>query len=91
MLANNTAIFDADYRWEYIMQFFNFTKESVKLEKYTRTNQMEFAPYYIGSWQYGTDEIPELEIIIDQNTYDNFADIYPSQRWEWGIGSTWHK
>jgi dUTP pyrophosphatase len=47
MLANSVAVFDADYRGEYILQFFNYTKDIVHHEKYTRLCQIEFMPYYV--------------------------------------------
>ena len=76
MLANGTAIFDADYRGEYIMQFFNFSKENKAFEKYTRMTQIEFILYYTGT-SYGQSEqqqndntqvVPHVQFIIDQNT-----------------------
>lgn len=91
MLANSVAIFDADYRGEYIMQFFNFTKQKVNHDKYTRLTQMEFAPFYSESWVYGTDYIPEIEFIVDKELYDNFDKKYPSTRWTGWIWSTWNK
>ncbi len=89
MVANHIGIFDADYRGEYIMQFYNFTKENSSFEKYSRLTQMEFSPYYIWSWKFGQHEIPTLEIIVNKEIYDNFAELYPTQRGEGWLGSTW--
>jgi dUTPase len=80
MLANSVAIFDADYRGEYIMQFFNYTDIEVKHEKYTRLAQMEFSPFYTESGKYGTNYIPEIEFVVDKNLYNNFAEMFPSER-----------
>jgi len=33
MLANSVAIFDANFRGEYIMQFYNFTSETIRFER----------------------------------------------------------
>ncbi|MDD2515960.1 MAG: hypothetical protein PHF46_03740 [Candidatus Gracilibacteria bacterium] len=88
MLANSVAIFDANFRGEYIMQFYNFTDEVIKFERGTRLTQMEFMPYYVGDGDYGTSEIPSFEIAVDKKTYDNFAEIYPSERGEGRFGST---
>lgn len=90
MLANSVAIFDADYRWEYIMQFYNFGQEVKKYDKYTRLTQIEFMPYYIiTQGKRGNEFIPGIEFIVDQNTYDKFDEIYSSQRWAGGLHSTW--
>lgn len=89
MQANSVAIFDANYRWEYIIQYYNFTDNKIEFEKWTRLSQMEFQPYYVWSWQYGTSDIPDLEFIVDKNIYDNFSEIYSSDRWEWKFWSTW--
>lgn len=91
MLANSVAIFDVGYRGEYIMQFYNFTDKTLFYEKGTRLTQMEFAPFYVWSWIYWNWETPELEFIVDKNTYDNFAEIYPSIRWGGGLWSSGNK
>ena len=88
MLANSTAVIDSDYRWEYFIQLYNFTKETLKFEKYTRLTQMEFLPYYIESWKFGTNYIPELEFIVDKKLYNNFEKKFSSIRWTWKFGST---
>jgi len=90
MLANSVAIFDADYRWEYIMQFFNYTKDIVHQEKYARLCQIEFMPYYIWSGQYGTLEVPEIEFIVDTELFDHFEEKFVSERgagWIWSTGN----
>ncbi len=90
MIANSVAVFDADFRWNYIMQFYNYTDKTLKFDKYSRLTQMEFQPYYVWSWIYWTKEIPELEFIIDKDIYNNFDKNFSSERWEWWIWSTWH-
>jgi dUTP pyrophosphatase len=91
MLANSTAIIDSDYRWEYLLQLFNFTKDIKKIEKYDRLAQLEFLPYFIDSWNFGTEYIPELEFIVDKKLYDNFENHFISKRWKWWLGSTGKK
>ncbi len=88
MLANSVAIFDADYRGEYMMQLYNFWTEELVLEKYTRVSQMEFLPYYYDSGKFGTAEIPELEFIVDEKLYGNFEKEFPSVRGEGRFNST---
>ena len=91
MLANGVAVYDADYRWKYLMQLYNFTKEKLSFKKYTRLTQMEFAPYYVDSGIYWTKEIPKIEFIVDRELYDNFENEFYSERWTWWLGSTgWH-
>jgi len=89
MLANSVAIFDADYRGEYMMQLYNFTDKIVKLEKYTRVSQMEFLPYYYDSWKFGVVKIPEIEFVVDPKLYGNFEEKFPSVRWDGRFNSTW--
>ncbi len=88
MLANSVAVIDADYRWNYIMQFYNYTDKKLNFKKYTRLTQMEFSPYYVWSWIYWTKEIPEIEFIVDNKLYDNFENKFISERWTWWLGST---
>jgi len=87
MLANAIAIYDADYRGEYIMQFYNFTKETKNIPSHTRMTQIEFMPYHTGS-SYDTGTIPQMEYIVDQQTYNNFNTLYPSDRGEGRFNST---
>ena len=87
MLANGIAVFDADYRGEYIMQIYNFSPQDKQLEKHTRIAQMDFMPYYTGT-SYDTISIPQLEFITDQETYDNFESHYPSDRGAGRFNST---
>jgi len=88
MIANNVAIFDADFRWNYIMQFYNYTNKKLSFKKYTRLTQMEICPYYIDSWVYWTKQIPEIKFIIDKEIYNDFENKFESDRWRWGLGST---
>jgi dUTPase len=48
MLANSVAIFDSDFRGEYLMQLYNYTSEKVTIPAFTRLAQLEFFPYYRG-------------------------------------------
>jgi dUTPase len=88
-LANGVWIIDADYRWIYLAQILNLRNENIILEQYERIMQVEFFPSYIGSWEWWCWYIPELEIIVDQEKYDNFDKYYPSDRWTWWFWSTW--
>jgi len=88
MIANSVAVFDADFRWNYIMQFYNYTNQKLLFKKYTRLTQMEICPYYIHSWEYWTKEIPEIEFVVNEELYDDFENKFKSDRWIGGLGST---
>jgi dUTPase len=88
MIANAVAIFDADFRGEYIMQFYNYTSEPVEVPAYTRLEQLEFFPYLWGESQFGTVEIPKIEMQVNPDLYQRFAEVFPSERGAGGIGST---
>lgn len=88
VMANSVAVFDADYRGEYMIQLLNFQSEPQTLEKYTRITQMEFQPYYYDSGKYGTSEVPEIEFVVDKDLYDHFEEKYPSVRGTGRFNST---
>lgn len=88
MLWNSTALIDSDYRGEYFMQLYNYTNKSITIEKYTRLCQLEFCPHHRGINQFWRETIPWIEIKVDQNTFENFAELYPSERGSWGLWST---
>jgi dUTPase len=48
MLANAVAIFDSDFRGEYLMQLYNYTSQVVEIPALTRLAQLEFFPYLRG-------------------------------------------
>ncbi|GHW02282.1 deoxyuridine 5'-triphosphate nucleotidohydrolase [candidate division SR1 bacterium] len=82
MLANGVAVIDSDYRGEYRLQFYNRTNEIVQIKKGTRLAQIEF-------FQYGRQkERLEPEILVDSEIYKVFAEKFPTDRGEGGIGST---
>jgi len=88
MQAHSIGVIDSDYRWDYIMQLYNFTDKKLSFKKYTRLTQMEIAPYYVWSWIYWTKEVPELEFIVDKKLYNNFENEFNSERWVGWFGST---
>lgn len=90
MLANSVAIFDADYRGEYILQLYNFTDASVSFPKYARLAQLEFMPAYQPEHhRYWTEQIPWLEFLTDRELYNTFEATYPTERWSQRFNSTW--
>lgn len=91
MLWNSVALIDSDYRWEYFMQIYNFTDKPISIEKYTRLCQLEFAPHHWWENNFWSEKIPWIEVKIDKDCFDNFADLYPSERGAWGLWSTWNK
>lgn len=69
---------DADYRWEISIVVYNMTDEVVTIDKDERIAQALIM------------KRPEYSCAYSMN-YDNFADEYPTERWEWWFGSTWNK
>lgn len=88
LLANGVWLIDSDYRGEYWMQLYNFTQNPVTIQQYTRLCQLEFAPHHWWVAQYGTAEIPQVEIKVDGQLFDTFDQVYSSERWTGGFGST---
>ncbi len=88
-LANAVAVFDADYRGEYLLQLWNITDQVVEVGKWTRVAQVEFCPTYMPElWQYGTIEVPSLELKCDVELYDKLDALYPTQRGTGALHST---
>ncbi len=90
-LANSVGLVDSDYRGEYLMQLYNFTNQPVEIEEGARLCQIEFCPYYRGTQQFGTSEVPALQIKIDPELFTNFEEAYPSVRGAGGFWSTGSK
>lgn len=88
ILANSVGLFDSDYRGEYLMQIMNMTKEPITIEQYTRLCQLEFCPHHWGKNNFGTNEVPAIEIKVDDQLFESFAESYPSERGAWWLGST---
>jgi dUTPase len=88
MVANSVAVFDADYRGEYLGQLYNFTSDNVEIPAFTRLMQLEFFPYLSEQGSFGSQHIPALEMVVDPEMYQVFAENYPSERGIGGIGST---
>ena len=79
ILANSVWIIDDDYRWEIKVMLYNIKSYVVKIMPWERIAQMDF----------GTDIV---DIKINKWLYDSFKEIYPTERWEWGFGSTkWYE
>ena len=77
MVANSVWIIDEDYRNECGVILYNFWNDPVEISFWERLCQME-----IVDWTQIDD------IIVDHNTFENWAEIEKSER-EWGFGSTW--
>lgn len=91
LFPHSVGIVDADYRWEIFIQVYNFKNEQVVIEKNERIAQWEFVQCFVKSWEFGTDYIPELNIVVEKDHFDNFATIYESWRGEWWYWSTGNK
>ena len=89
MLANSVALIDSDYRGEYFLQIYNFTNKPISIDKYTRICQLEFAPHHRWDHNFWSEHIPSIEMKVDAEEYENFAERYPSERWAGWLGSTW--
>lgn len=88
MVANAVAVFDSDFRGEYLMQLYNYTSSPITIPSYTRLMQIEFFPYLRENKQFWSKEIPDIELLVDEKLYHTFAEHFPSERGVWWIGST---
>ena len=88
MVANNVAIFDSDFRGEYLMQLYNYTSETVNIPAFTRLIQLEFFPYLRENGKFGSASFPYVEMKVDKERYEQFEHHFPSERGAGGIGST---
>ena len=88
MVANAVAVFDSDFRGEYLMQLYNYTSSPITIPAYTRLMQLEFFPYLRDSQKFGSGDIPSLELTTDPELYAQFEQKFPSERGAGGIGST---
>lgn len=88
MLANSVGLVDSDYRGEYLMQLYNCTWETITIPAQTRLCQIEFAPHYRGNAQFGTREIPEIEMKVDSQLFTHFNEQFSSERGKGWFGST---
>ncbi|MDP2669443.1 MAG: dUTP diphosphatase [bacterium] len=78
-LANSVAVLDSDYRGEWLIQLYNITQETKIFEAGSRLTQFEIVPTYTVST---SRELPEINYLVDQETYDQFDTLFPSQRGE---------
>lgn len=87
MVANSVWVIDADYRWELKVELISLSWKK-NLGIWTRIAQLEIYPYFIPWESFPLSETPMIETIVDKNVYDNFENIYPSDRGVWGFWST---
>ena len=88
MVANSVWLIDADYRGEIKVELTSLNWEK-KLEAWTRIAQLEICPYF-QEWKPFSTETPKVEMIVDTQTYENFVEVFPSDRGAGGFGSTAH-
>lgn len=81
MMANGVAVIDSDYRWEYKLQFYNWTDDEVKIQRWTRLTQIEF-------FNNNGEKIPKIEFMVDEELYRDFESKFSSERGVGWIGST---
>lgn len=77
LMFTGTGIIDWDYRWEIMMPIFNFSEDTVEIRKQERVGQIEFL------------RMDKFEIEENTKDYWKVEELYPSDRGEWGLGSTW--
>ena len=77
MVANWVWIIDEDYRNEAWVILYNFWTEPVEISFWERLCQMEII-----------DHEDIKDIIVDHETFENWAEIEKSER-QWWFGSTW--
>ena len=88
IVANSVGIIDADYRGEIKVELTSLNWEK-RLEAWTRIAQLEIVPYF-QEWKPFPTETPKVEMIVDSDIYENFAEKFPSNRGAGGFGSTAH-
>ena len=69
---------DSDYRWEMWVVVMNIWNEDLVIRDWERIAQWILV------------KLSDLPISYSTE-YDNFKDVYPSDRWEWWFWSTWVK
>ena len=86
MVANSVGVIDSDYRWEIKVELTSLSWEKF-LASWTRIAQLEICPYF-QEWKCFPNETPKVEMLVDAEIYENFADKFSSERGEWWFGST---
>jgi dUTPase len=88
MLGNSVGIVDSDYRGEYMFQIYNFENKGKDIEAYERIWQIEFVPDFFAHTNIQDIQIPKIQMVVDANMYENFEQIFPTERGEWRFHST---
>lgn len=78
MIPNGVWLIDSDYRGEINIEVYNFSNEPVIFEQWEKCWQLVFVKYF--------QSIATFPI----ENYDNWDEIYKSERWTWWFGSTWN-
>lgn len=86
MVANSVGIIDWDYRGELKVELISLNWEK-SLTAWTRIAQLEICPYF-QEWKPFPTQTPKVEVIVDSDIYESFAEKFPSDRGVWGFGST---
>lgn len=77
MLSNSVWVVDAWYRWEIHMQLYNLNDKEVTIAHWEKIWQLIFTNYS-----------SNVCYAIGDEDYDKFEELYPSDRWANGFGST---
>lgn len=81
MLSNSVWVVDAWYRWEIHMQLYNLNDKPVLIDRGEKIWQLLFVDYTDNSWD---------NFFQEDKHYDDFEDVYPSDRWAnwfWSTGN----
>ena len=85
-VANSVWLIDADYRGEIKVELTSLNWEKT-LGVWTRIAQLEICPCF-QEWKPYSTETPKIEMITDNEMYENFEKHFPSDRGAGGFGST---
>lgn len=88
IVANSVWLIDSDYRGEIKVELTSLNWEK-RLETWTRIAQLEIYPYF-QEWKPFPTETPRIEMIVDANIYENFAETFRTDRGAGGFWSTAH-
>ena len=83
MLANGVGVIDGDYRGQISAPLMNFTDDTVNIEEGIRIAQI------IPMRQFRENSVVDFNVLADNNTFENFDTLYPTDRGAGGFGSTW--
>ena len=82
VLANGVGVIDGDYRGQISAPLMNFTDDTVNIEEGIRIAQI------VPMRQFRENSVVDFNVLADNNTFENFDTLYPTDRGAGGFGST---